>query len=186
VYEFFGCYYHGYTCQTVRDVITVSGDTLADKYERKMARIKQITLAGYGVKLQWDKSSRIEDTSRSTTYSAKYSRCSVWVSNRAISLYYMICEGKESMQYVVVMSLYPYVCKYFKFPVGHPVIHVGDAFQDKEAMLQKEGLIKYSILPLQRLYHPVLPFLCNGKFYSACVCRAPLSATWTENSVTRR
>jgi len=39
VCEFFGYYYHGQTCQTFRDVITVSGDTLADKYERKMARI---------------------------------------------------------------------------------------------------------------------------------------------------
>ena len=45
VYKFFSCYYHGHTCQTLRDVRTVSGDTLADKYKRTMARIEQITRA---------------------------------------------------------------------------------------------------------------------------------------------
>ena len=63
----------------------------------------------------------------------------------------MIREGKEIIQYVDVMSLYPYVCKYFTFPVGHSVIHVGDACLYKEYMLQNEGLIKCSILPPQTL-----------------------------------
>ena len=30
IYEFFGCYFHGHTCQPFRGVITTSGDTLAD------------------------------------------------------------------------------------------------------------------------------------------------------------
>jgi len=30
IYEFFGCYFHGHTCQPFRDVITTNGDTLAD------------------------------------------------------------------------------------------------------------------------------------------------------------
>jgi len=70
---------------------------------------------------------------------------------------------------VDVLSLFPYVCKYFKFPVGYTLIQVGDACQEKEAMLQKEGMIKCSILPPQRFYHPVLPFRCNGKLLF-CVC----------------
>jgi len=52
-------------------------------------------------------------------------------------LHYKVGE-RESNQYVDVMSLYPFVCKYFKFPVGHPVIHVGDACRDMDTMLQKE------------------------------------------------
>jgi len=39
------------------------------------------------------------------------------------------CAREEAVQYVDVMSLYQYVCKYNKFPVGHPVIQVGDACQ---------------------------------------------------------
>jgi len=54
VYEYFGCYYHGHICQTMRDLITVSGVTLDDKYERTMARIEQMTRVGYRVEVQWE------------------------------------------------------------------------------------------------------------------------------------
>ena len=53
----------------------------------------------------------------------------------------------ETIQYVEVMSLYPYTCIYFNFPVGHPVIPVGDACKDIEACLCMDGLIKCSIVP---------------------------------------
>jgi len=46
---------------------------------------------------------------------------------------YCKAQENETMQYVVIMSLCSYICKYFKFPVGHPVIHVGDACKDEEA-----------------------------------------------------
>jgi len=72
-------------------------------------------------------------------------------------LHYPVREG-EMIQYYDVMSLYPFVCKYLKFPIGHPKIHVGDACRDKKAMLSKEGLVKCTVLPLNRLYQPVLPF----------------------------
>ena len=52
VYEFFGCYFHGCTCQPIRDVITTNGDTLEAGYERTMARLEHITRAGYQVKVQ--------------------------------------------------------------------------------------------------------------------------------------
>jgi hypothetical protein len=45
------------------------------------------------------------------------------------------------------MSLYPYICKYFKFPIGHPIIHKGDACADIEACLKMEGLMKCKIVP---------------------------------------
>ena len=85
-------------------------------------------------------------------------------------IYYKAHED-ETVQYVDVISLYPYICKYFKFPVDHPVIHVGDVCLDKDIMLQKEGLIKCRVLPLTRLYHPVLPFRCNNKLLF-CLCRS--------------
>ena len=87
----------------------------------------------------------------------------------ATRLHYKIREGK-TIQHVDVMSLYPFVCKYFKYPIGHPVIHVGDACQDTKAMLQKDGLIKCSILQPKRLYHPVLPYRCKIRLMF-CLCR---------------
>ena len=61
------------------------------------------------------------------------------------------------------MSLYLYICKYFKFSVGHPIINVRDVCKDIEACLRMDGLTKCSIVPPEKLYHLVLPFKCNNK-----------------------
>jgi hypothetical protein len=45
------------------------------------------------------------------------------------------------------MSLYPYICKYFKIPVGHPTVHVVDKCKDMEACLRMDGLVKCRIVP---------------------------------------
>ena len=57
----------------------------------------------------------------------------------AIRQNYKAYDG-ETIQYVDVMSLYPYICKNFKFPLAQPVIHVGGSFEDKEACLRMDGL----------------------------------------------
>ena len=54
MYEFFGCFWHGHSCQPFRDVATLSGDTLAERHERTMSRLEQLTQAGYQVKVQWE------------------------------------------------------------------------------------------------------------------------------------
>jgi hypothetical protein len=59
----------------------------------------------------------------------------------AMSIQNKIQVGEETIEYCDVMSLYPYICKYGKFPIGNPVIHVGDTCKDIDAMLKKEGLI---------------------------------------------
>ena len=68
------------------------------------------------------------------------------------------------------MSLYQYMYKYFNCPVCHHVIHAGDVYKDKEACLRMDGLIKCSIVPPKRLYHPVLHFRANHKLMF-CLCR---------------
>jgi G:T-mismatch repair DNA endonuclease (very short patch repair protein) len=54
VYEFNGCYWHGHPCQPVRDTPAMAGDTLAERYEKTMARLPKITEAGYQVEVQWE------------------------------------------------------------------------------------------------------------------------------------
>jgi hypothetical protein len=72
------------------------------------------------------------------------------------------------------MSLYPYICKYGKFTTGHLVVHVGDTCKDVEACLKMEGLMKCTIVPPERLYHPVLPYKYNEKLLF-CLCRTCVS-----------
>jgi len=91
------------------------------------------------------------------------------VRTEALLLHYKVREN-ETILYVDVMSLYPYICKYFKFPVGHPIIHVGDMCKNMETCLLMEGSIKCTIVPPQKFYHPVLPYRCNNKSMF-CLCR---------------
>ena len=88
----------------------------------------------------------------------------------AMRLQYKIREDVESVQYCDTMSLYPYICKYFKFPIGHPIIHVGDTGADIEACLKMEGPMKCKIVPPKDLYHPVQPYRCDRKLLF-CLCR---------------
>ena len=65
-------------------------------------------------------------------------------------LHYRARES-ETMQYADGVSLFPYICKYFLFPVGHADIHVGDAVKVKEACSRTDGLIKCSVLLPEKL-----------------------------------
>ena len=87
-------------------------------------------------------------------------------------LHYKIAENEETIEYCDVLSLYTYICKYFKFPIGHPVVHVCDTCKDIRTCLQMDGLIKCTIVPPMDLYLPVLPFRCNKKllFYLCRTC----------------
>ena len=68
-----------------------------------------------------------------------------------------------------VISLYPYICKYVKFPLGHPKVYMGagrppDCFDRK-------GVIKCKVLPPMKDY-PVVPYKSNSKLLlpSCSVC----------------
>jgi G:T-mismatch repair DNA endonuclease (very short patch repair protein) len=55
VYEFLGRFFHGHTCQPYRDTPTVNEEeTLAERYERTMSIIEQITSLGYKVTIMWE------------------------------------------------------------------------------------------------------------------------------------
>ena len=76
----------------------------------------------------------------------------------AIKLFHQCTDPGETIRYVDFTSLYPWVCKYGKYPLGHPEIFIGDDIPDA-----LEGLLKCTILPPQNLYHPLLPYRSGGK-----------------------
>ena len=67
--------------------------------------------------------------------------------------------------------MYPSVNKYGRYPVGHPEI-ITSEFKD---ISEYFGIAKAKILPPKRLYHPVLPYLSNGKL------KFPLCRTCADN-----
>ena len=70
--------------------------------------------------------------------------------------------SQDEIKYIDVCSLYPYICKYRVFPLGHPTI-LSQANIDKDNIGQYYGLIKCKVLPPTNLYHPVLPYKTNNK-----------------------
>ena len=46
--------WHGHTCEPFRDVCTMSGETVAERYERTISRLEQITQVGCQVKIKWE------------------------------------------------------------------------------------------------------------------------------------
>lgn len=68
-------------------------------------------------------------------------------------------NDEEKIKYVDFTSLYPWTNKYCRYPVGHPEIITND-FKEIRCYF---GLCQVKILPPRGLYHPVLPYRCNGK-----------------------
>ena len=151
-------------------------DALAERCDRTMSRIEEITQAGYEVNIIWecefDAHKIIEKkpellTLPNVRHSRLFTRDALHGGRTEAMVHYMI-EENESIEYCDVMSQYPYICKYYKFLIGHPITHLGDTCKNIEACLQMESLIKCTVVPPRDLYHPVLPFRCNKKFYSVC------------------
>ena len=74
----------------------------------------------------------------------------------AAKLHYKAKEG-EHIEYYNVVSLYPYINKYGKIPVGHPEIILFKPLQTYVPG-QYYGFLKCKVLLPQNLFHPVLPF----------------------------
>lgn len=80
-------------------------------------------------------------------------------------LYHKAKDG-EKIFYSDVTSLYPYINKYKKYPIGVPNILLGPDL-DNRNVFNIDGLIKVAILPPKRLYHPVLGVKLHDKLIFA-------------------
>jgi len=126
IYEFNGCFHHGHTCQSFRDVTTSSGDMLAECYERTWSRLEQITREGYQVKIEceceFDESGIVRQKPELLNHpivrqSPLRTRDALYGGrNETMRLHYKANDNDETIQYVDVMSLYSYICKYINFP----------------------------------------------------------------------
>ena len=92
---------------------------------------------------------------------------------------YHKCVDGEEIRYVDVTSLYPYVNKYMRYPVGHPTIITENFEEVTTEDHPYDGLMKVGMLfvfpslikiyfqcvvqPPKNLLHPVLPYRSGGK-----------------------
>ena len=110
-----GCFFPRVKRQPFRDLETLRGDILAERYERTMWRIEPITAAGYTVKLIWkcefDATKIVKKKPELLTHpvvrhSPLHTRDALYGGRtKAMRLHYKIAENEETIQYCDVMNL---------------------------------------------------------------------------------
>ncbi|KAF4529356.1 hypothetical protein B566_EDAN017368 [Ephemera danica] len=155
VFEFNGCYFHGcqqcygnqeYELHGVNSAIR----TATLRRLQTESKLKKLKDAGYIVTVMWE--CRFKNQLKENEYM------------RNILLFQKAnltkVEPGEKIMYLDVCSLYPYINKYKKYPVGHPSVFVG---QECPQLQDIEGFIHCKILPPRNLFHPVLPARIQDK-----------------------
>ncbi|RWS00566.1 uncharacterized protein B4U79_10504, partial [Dinothrombium tinctorium] len=89
----------------------------------------------------------------------------------ALKLYKESSE-EEEINYLDVISLYPFVLKYGRFPLGKP--RIIKTFESNN-IFNYNGLVFLKILPPKSIYIPILPYRSKGKLLF------PLCRTCAEN-----
>ena len=170
VWEFMGCFYHGCPdCFDPEEVNPKLKKKMGVLFNESMHRVHMLKVAGYTVHVIWghewnltrkepevyERIKHLENTyrhplnPRDSFYGGRTDGC---------ALFYEVKPG-EKIRYLDFTSLYPYINKFGRYPIGHPKIILSD-FPPLKNIL---GLIKCRITPPKNLFHPVLPYRSGGK-----------------------
>ena len=190
IYEFQGCFFHACpTCfATQRDKPSVFGRTPFEVYENTQRKNSRMRDSGYEVREMWEcEFDRLKSTDpeikeflnkhpvlTKITLDPREAFFGGRTEN-TVTLYDV--KAGEKIQYTDICSLYPFVCKRGRFPVGHPRIYLGEECNEltggnNNDLTRVEGLVKCKILPPRNgVYLPVLPVKMNGRLMFA-LCRS--------------
>ncbi|KAF2894175.1 hypothetical protein ILUMI_11998 [Ignelater luminosus] len=182
VFEFFGCYYHGCPkCITKRrddPENETDYDTLNERYKNTKLKVEKLKSLGYEVVEMWEcefqniinSNPEINDIDNHfLIIQAPLNPRDAFYGGRTETVRSRYdAKENEKIKYVDVCSLYPWVCKYGKFPKGHPELSIGEdeckrLIKENGGLKQLNGLIKCTVLPPQDLFHPVLPIKMHNK-----------------------
>ena len=172
VYEFQCCFYHGCPkCFPNRHSQIRAHDqkTMDDVYNHAQARDRAIRQGGYNLITQWEcewnQLKKDRDDIRAFVDGLGLvprlePRDALFGGRTEAIQLYATAKGPDAIHYVDFTSLYPWVNKNCRYPVGHPTIITKPTFTDLSAYF---GLMQCIILPPEGLYHPVLPYRANNK-----------------------
>jgi hypothetical protein len=180
VYEFYGDIWHG--CKECfpnnRTTILnpyngISMQTLHKNLEKRETYIKNL---GYDMITLWEcklKSMRKNDNSINKFFieqinllkdkkhrSPLHPKDSFFGGRCTASKLYHVCDSDEKFFYMDFTSLYPFVVKGKRYPIGHP-IRITENFDPNISVY--EGFIFCKILPPRNLYFAVLPVRVRNK-----------------------
>ena len=169
IYEYHGCFYHAcpscYPNRKTKHPIT--NKSMEEVYNETLKKERILRERGYNYVEMWEhsfkeikKDPEISNFLNNLDIQTPLVPSDSFFGGRtnAIKLYHLAQED-ETLDYYDFTSLYPWCLKYGCFPIGHPKV-ITSNFKDIKHYF---GMVKVKILPPKRLYHPVLPYRCNGK-----------------------
>ena len=175
VYEYLGCYWHGSLfcdCYKSNDIVG-GGRTagyLAEKTQKRHLKIKQ---KGYKLRIipdcVWSQFLKKEKIDIFKNFPPSLNTRSALSGGRVevFSIFFdSSLEGKKG-RYLDINSLYPFVQKYEKYPIGDVEFLSGDEIEQNINLYFGTASVK--ILPPKKLKIPVLPLHVNNKLmFSLC------------------
>ena len=170
VYEFHGCYWH--SCprclpQRQESHARLLDRTMEDAFHTTQAKVQCLRDRGYTVVEMWkcDWHQRLQDQSEGVDYVASLhlqpplQPCEAFGRTNVVQLHRTADQGEE-IRYYDYTSLYPWVNKNTRYPVGHPEFIYAPNTVDLHPYF---GLAKCMVLPPPGLYHPILPYRTGDK-----------------------
>ncbi|XP_041465845.1 uncharacterized protein LOC121416344 isoform X2 [Lytechinus variegatus] len=170
VYEFLGCFFHG--CNTCYQPDTINkrcNKRMGVLYNETVHRIELMKRAGYTVEVMWEHDwdrerirpeviPHIQNVTENFKDPLNPRHSFFGGRTDGCNLFYKVKPG-EKIHYYDFTSLYPYINKFGRYPLGHPrILHSN--FPPIEEIF---GLIQCEITPPNNLFHPVLPYRSSGK-----------------------
>ena len=191
--EFHGDFWHGCTTCYSRDTVnTVNKKTMEELYQSTITKQQYLESEGFIYRCIWEcewerlvrESPELQQFVSKLEIEKPLDPREAFFGGRTetFQLYKEACKD-ETIKYYDVTSLYPFINKYGKYPLGHPV----RIFKDFRQIEEYEGLIKCSVLPPKGLLIPVLPSRINNKLmFALCkTCAATGSRQCTHNDSER-
>lgn len=182
-YEFYGCLYQGCpVCFKNRDAILIPNSEQTASELLALTRHKEKLLREEGLKVvsiwehEFDVMLAADIDAKAFVENLEVvdrldPRDSLMGGRTNGCVLYKRARRDTKIKYVDFTSLYPFVNKTCRYPVGHPEI-ITCNFNNIESYF---GLAKVKILPPRRLFHPVLGYREGGKL------TFPLCRTYVEH-----
>lgn len=176
VYEFLGCYWHQCPiCFPLQyhNAPNSKSTHIRTRYDSFVLRSEKIQKMGFKFIYIWEHEfdQMIKDNSEVERYLNTLDHIRIEPLNPrdaffggrtgVCKLYHEVSRG-EKILYYDVTSLYPFINKYSKYPIGVPRVLIGKSLEGR-SVFDINGIIKCVVLPPKRLYHPVLPLKMHNK-----------------------
>ena len=197
VYEFNGCYWHGcQKCFNSSSFNHLKKEYCSSSFKKTNDRLLELKymLPDHKFVVMWE--CEFNEKKKKSLELKNFLETKCDISERlnprdglfggrtnSIKLYHK-CSYNEKIKYYDFTSLYPYVQKYCRYPVGQPKV-ITENFADISSYF---GMVKCIIIPPRNLFFPVLPLKIKGKlFFTLCkTCAENKNQLCTHNESERQ